>query len=139
MTSFVSTANLTTAPIVRLGHSAKFYLPPRPPDVLRRQRLIDFLHENSHRKVILISAAAGYGKSTLLVDFAHDVDYPVAWCRLDEADGDVTVLAASLATALQQTFPVFQAVVHELSAQPPAKPEQLAATLQHGIASGIDE
>ncbi|MBI5828164.1 MAG: hypothetical protein HZB20_01180, partial [Chloroflexi bacterium] len=70
----------------------KYAIPARSPDLLRRPRLLDFLHENLHRKLILVAAAAGYGKTSLLADFADDLDSPVAWCRLDDTDRDLSAL-----------------------------------------------
>ena len=59
---------------------ARFSIPSRAPNTLRRPRLIDFLHENIHRKVIFVAAAAGYGKTALLSDFVLEVESPVVWC-----------------------------------------------------------
>ena len=61
----------------------KVTVPPRAPGTLHRERLTDFLHEHIDRKVILVSAPAGYGKTTMLVDFTHETDLPVCWYRLD--------------------------------------------------------
>ena len=94
-----------SAPFAHLSRSAKFSVPQRPPDQLRRPRLLDFLHSHIHRRLLLISAAAGYGKSTLLAEFAYDTDYPVVWFQLDEADRDLAALAASLTAAIQNAFP----------------------------------
>lgn len=117
---------------------AKFSLPPQPPDFLRRARLLDFLHQNIHRKLFLILAAAGYGKTALLADFAHDTDFPVAWLRLDETDRDLAALVGDLVAALQHAFPGFQSVVPALAAQPTAGPDELAAALNHELEMGLD-
>src|SRR5262245_54244050 len=79
----------------------KFVVPARLPDLLRRPRLLDFLRENIHRKLILVSAAAGYGKSALLVDFAHVTDYPMTWYQLEAADADLAAFAVGLVAALR--------------------------------------
>ena len=117
---------------------AKFSLPPQPPDFLRRARLLDFLHQNSHRKLLLILAAAGYGKTALVADFAHDTDFPVAWLRLDETDRDLAALVSDLVAALQHAFPGFLSVVPALAAQPTAGPDELAAALNHELEMGLD-
>ncbi len=117
---------------------AKFSLPPQPPDYLRRARLLDFLHQNIHRKLLLILAAAGYGKTALLADFAHDTDFPVAWLRLDETDRDLAALVGDLVAALQHAFPGFQSVVPALAAQPATGPDELAAALNREIVMGLD-
>jgi ATP/maltotriose-dependent transcriptional regulator MalT/DNA-binding SARP family transcriptional activator len=121
------------------GHrTAKYSLPPQPPDYLRRARLLDFLHQNVHRKLILILAAAGYGKTALVADFAHDTDLPVAWLRLDDTDRDLAALAGDIVTALQHTFPGFESVIPALAARSAAGPDELASALNHEIETGLD-
>jgi LuxR family maltose regulon positive regulatory protein len=57
-----------------------------------RPRLVDFLQENLNRKLILLSAAAGYGKTSLLVDFLKDSEIKACWYSLDEGDADPRAL-----------------------------------------------
>ncbi|MEX1248064.1 MAG: BTAD domain-containing putative transcriptional regulator [Anaerolineales bacterium] len=76
--------------------------PQRRKDVLRRVRLIDILHQNLHRKLTFVSAPAGYGKTTLLVDFAADVDAIVCWYRISPEDNDLVQFVAHLIAAFQQ-------------------------------------
>ncbi len=60
---------------------------PRPaPALLQRPRLLDFLHAHMDRRLILLTAPAGYGKTSLLVDFARQTDLPVCWYTLDPFD-----------------------------------------------------
>ena len=97
------------APGVADGPSASLrqvrYTAPRvPPDSLRRARLVDFLHESVHNKLTLLSAAAGYGKTSLLAAFAAETDYPVAWLALNASDRDLAGLLAQLVGALQASF-----------------------------------
>jgi len=117
----------------------KYAIPARSPDLLRRARLLDFLHENLHRKLILVAAAAGYGKTSLLADFAHDLDSPVAWCRLDDTDRDLSALVVDVVNALQQAFPAFQSALPSLLAEVRGSPEQLASMLAREIESTLDE
>lgn len=125
--------------IARPGRTVKFSAPSRLADDLRRPRLLDFLHENIHRKLILVAAAAGYGKSSLLADFAHEVDYPVAWLRLDEFDRDLATLSANMTTALRQVFPAFRSALPALAAEAGANPDALASALINEIEGAIDE
>ncbi|HSD83444.1 MAG TPA: tetratricopeptide repeat protein [Anaerolineae bacterium] len=85
----------------------KIIIPKRAPGVIERARLIDYLHENLGRKLMLVTAPAGYGKTTLLVDFATDVNLPVCWYTLDEGDRDPTTFLAYLIAAFRQKFPQF--------------------------------
>ena len=70
------------------SQSSKIYQPTRQPKTLRRIRLLDLLHSNIHRKVTYVCAPAGYGKTTLLVDFVEDVDAEVYWFRITPEDLD---------------------------------------------------
>jgi LuxR family transcriptional regulator, maltose regulon positive regulatory protein len=67
--------------------STKLRVPLLPSRVVHRSRLVDEV-ENSlpQYKLILLSAPAGYGKTTLLTDWAHMSQYPVAWLAIDQED-----------------------------------------------------
>ena len=130
--------NIGHMAIPQPGRPAKFSIPARPADLLRRPRLLNFLHENIQRKLVLVSAAAGYGKTTLIVDFAHDTEYPVAWLHLDETDRDLSVLVADLVAALQHTFPTFPSGLLALAAQPGASAEELAFALNRAVEAAVD-
>ncbi len=123
----------------RLNQTIKFSIPARSPDYLRRQGLLDFLYHNTHRKLILIAAAAGYGKTTLLADFAHDSDFPIVWCRLDESDRDLAVLVSDLVEALHHRWPAFDSSLPKLAMQPEARPENLALALCQEMARQLDD
>lgn len=85
----------------------KVRLPPRRPDLLRRPRLVDFLHTYIDRKLIAVVAPAGYGKTTLLVDFAHEIDAIVCWYSLDRYDTDLRAFLDHLLTSIQHQLPGF--------------------------------
>ena len=85
----------------------KIRVPRRRPDLLSRRRLVDLIHAYLDRKLILISAAAGYGKTTLLIDFAHDTELPVCWYGLDPFDADLHIFLEHLIAAIAQRFPTF--------------------------------
>lgn len=85
----------------------KIIVPSKRTDVLQRRRLLDFMHDYLGRKLLLVSATAGYGKTSLLVDFAHDTDLPVCWYSLDERDRDPQVFMEYLVAAIQRRFPHF--------------------------------
>ena len=87
--------------------TAKLLLPTRSPDLLRRSRLVDFLHANIDRKLIVVAAPAGYGKTSLLVDFLHEVDAAVCWYSLDPYDADPRVFLDHLIASIQMKFPNF--------------------------------
>jgi LuxR family transcriptional regulator, maltose regulon positive regulatory protein len=58
--------------------ATKLYIPPPGPRVVRRSRLIQRLNEGLHRKLTLISALAGFGKTTLLSAWVAGVVSAVA-------------------------------------------------------------
>jgi ATP/maltotriose-dependent transcriptional regulator MalT len=93
----------------------KVLLPKKRPDLLRRQRLVDFLHSYIERKLILVSASAGYGKTSLLIDYAHDTPLPVCWYSIDKADRDPQVFLEYLIASIQQRFPHFGEQSHLLA------------------------
>ena len=85
----------------------KLYPPRRRSDLLVRSRLVEFIHEHIENKLLLLCAPAGYGKTTLLVDYIHDLDVPVCWLSLDESDRDPVVFLDNLLASLRGHFPDF--------------------------------
>src|ERR1700730_4355253 len=71
---------------------------------LRRERLLEALHKHRARPLILLVAAAGYGKSTLAATYARDSGAAVAWLTLQPADRDSRRLFARLADTLDVGF-----------------------------------
>ncbi|MCD6030782.1 MAG: ATP-dependent transcriptional regulator [Thermomicrobiales bacterium] len=71
------------------GLTTKIQVPPQTHRVVRRARLVDALErEIPDRKLVLISAPAGYGKTTLLAQWAHTSALRIAWLSLGEEDND---------------------------------------------------
>src|SRR5690349_18200697 len=86
----------------------KIAAPRLPPGVLRRRRLLDLLHQDlPSRKLFLVVAPAGYGKTTLLVDFAADAPFPLCWYALGPEDRDPKLFLAHLAASVRAQFPGF--------------------------------
>src|ERR1700674_4053664 len=76
-------------------------VPSPAPHELRRERLLEALHKHRARPLILLVAAAGYGKSTLAATYARDSGAAVAWLTLQQADRDSRRMFARLADALE--------------------------------------
>jgi LuxR family maltose regulon positive regulatory protein len=83
--------------------STKLYVPSPRPNLVPRARLIERLDEGLRlgRKLSLVSAPAGFGKTTLVSAWAANCDRPVAWLSLDERDNDAARFLAYLAAALR--------------------------------------
>ncbi len=80
----------------------KFLVPQPAADLLPRPRLVEFLESNAEKRLILLSAPAGYGKTTLLADFLATVSRPFAWYQLDAQDSDPTVFLTYLIESLRR-------------------------------------
>jgi LuxR family maltose regulon positive regulatory protein len=81
--------------------TTKLYIPPVRPELVSRPRLIERLNEGLHRKLTLVSAPAGFGKTTLLIEWVRNCGCPVAWVSLDESDNDLTRYMTYFVAALQ--------------------------------------
>ncbi len=92
---------------VELGRSlydAKLSIPALRPGVVSRSSLIEAAR-TSGRRVVAVTAPAGYGKSTLLAEWARAEDSSVAWVSLDGYDDDPAALLALLASAYGSIAP----------------------------------
>ena len=85
---------------------AKFAVPRRQSVTLRRTRLLRLLRSGRDRSVISIVAPPGYGKTSLLVQWATESSGPVAWLTADDSDSDPVVLLTDLAAAIDRVEPL---------------------------------
>jgi LuxR family maltose regulon positive regulatory protein len=84
----------------------KFTRPPVRAEHVRRAQLLDALRGGGVRKLTLVAAPPGFGKSTLLAEWAAADDAPrVAWLSLDENDNDPARFFTYVASALQHVGP----------------------------------
>jgi LuxR family maltose regulon positive regulatory protein len=116
-----------SAPIL----ATKLYIPPPRPKIVLRPRLIERLNEGIHCKLTLISAPAGFGKTTLVSEWVAGCERPVAWLLLDEGDNDPTRFLTYLVASLQTiTANIGERVLSVLlSPQPPPTESILTALL----------
>ena len=87
--------------------ATKLYVPPPRPGAVRRPRLMERLNKGLEhmRGVTLISAPAGFGKTTLVSEWVAASERPVAWLSLDEGDNDPTRFLMYFINALQTISP----------------------------------
>src|SRR3989304_5559340 len=120
----------------------KLYAPPPQPGRIPRPRLIEQLNADLWReggfarKLTVASAPAGFGKTTLIVEWLRSVDHRFTWLSLDDNDNDPARFLAYLIAALQK---IDAAIGHSTQAmlqspQPPP-PEVLLTLLVNELAS----
>ena len=122
--------------------ATKLYIPPLRPQAVHRPHLIARLNaelRQEHgfgRKLTLISAAAGFGKTTLVSEWVASCRLPAAWLSLDEGDSDPTRFLAYLITALQTVAPsVGQGALAALQAPQPPPPEAILTAVLNDLAA----
>src|SRR5712691_8780696 len=114
--------------------ATKLYIPRLRPNVVSRPRLIERLNEGLHRKLTLIAAPAGFGKTTLISEWVEGIERPrarTAWLSLDEGDSDPPLFLTYLVAALRTIAATLgEGVLGMLqSPQPPPTESILAALL----------
>jgi LuxR family maltose regulon positive regulatory protein len=87
--------------------ATKLYIPPPRPNVVLRPRLIDRLNKGhaTNRRLTLIAAPAGFGKTTLVSEWIAGCGRPTAWLSLDEGDSDPARFLAYLIAAVRTIAP----------------------------------
>ncbi|MDJ0752810.1 MAG: LuxR C-terminal-related transcriptional regulator [Ardenticatenaceae bacterium] len=91
----------------------KFQPPPIRVNIIYRARLTQLLDRGRHCKVTLVSAPAGYGKTTLVTSWLKSEDMPLAWLSLDEYDNDPSRFLRYLTAALTKVDTRIGQSVHE--------------------------
>lgn len=111
--------------------TTKLYAPPPRANAVRRQRLIERLHASAGSGLTLVSAPAGFGKTTLVSDWSMNAGQPVAWLSLDEQDASLPRFLSYLVAALHSiSVAVSEGVLSGYQApQPPPVEEVLTALL----------
>lgn len=136
--------------------ATKLYIPPPRLSLIRRHRLLDRLNAGVHGKLTIISAPAGFGKTTLVSAWVSQKDeggrkaevekttfhpssfipppFRVAWLSLDAGDSDLTRFLTYLVAALQTIAPTLGDGLLSLLQSPPPPPlETMLAVLLNDI------
>ena len=111
--------------------ATKLYIPPPRPQVVPRPRLTERLNEGLQSRLTLVSAPAGFGKTTLVSEWVGGNGRPVAWLSMDQGDSDPARFLIYLVSALQTIAPNIGAKVLGVleSPQPPPSESILTALL----------
>src|SRR5437763_12685279 len=120
--------------------ATKLYIPRLRPNVVSRPRLIERLNEGLQRKLTLISAPAGFGKTTLVSEWVEGIERPSAWLSLDEGDNDPARFLMYLVAALQTiAATIGQGVLGVLQSPQPPPPEAMLTALLNDITALSDQ
>ncbi len=116
--------------------ATKFRIPPLRSDLLSRPRLLDQLDQALASGLVLVSAPAGFGKSTLVAEWARASQRSVSWVSLDADDNDPVRFWFGVAAAIErahpgleeQTRPLLRAAEHLL-------PQAMVTTIVRELAA----
>ena len=119
-------------------------LPPRPsPELLSRPRLTERLLANLARPVSLVTANAGYGKTTLVADFLRTHNRQFVWYQLDHTDADPLVFLGYITFGIKQVVPGFGdamfSYLQEAAGELAQHPERAVDVLLNEVLECVDQ
>ena len=125
----------------------KLAIPPLPSTLVKRPRLVERLHQGVSRRLTLLSAPAGFGKTTLLSEWHNSSlgkSYQLAWVSLDEADNDPVRFWSYVIRSLAILYPgLGDDAMSLLHSSPPVPIESVLVTLLNALsdtfASGAEQ
>jgi len=116
--------------------ATKLFIPPHGPKVVLRPRLIDRLNKGLHgsSKLTLISAPAGFGKTTIVSEWVAGCEQPIAWLSLDDGDNDTTRFLMYFIAACQTvTANIGEGLLVALQSPQPPSVESILTNLLNEI------
>ena len=120
----------------------KLITPQRRKELLTRPRLLDLMSDLLDFRLIIIAAPAGYGKTSLLIDFASQSEWPICWYALDPLDQDFERFLSYFIHSIRHKFPEFGEDSLRVLASTPAdqiNPDFLISTITNDIYDHITE
>lgn len=93
--------NYMSMPII----NTKLYMPRDKGTLVVRPGLVQHLNSGIENKLTLVSASAGFGKTTLLTQWLKDVDRSIAWISLDSSDSNIFRFLSYVVSSLQKITP----------------------------------
>lgn len=121
--------------------ATKLFIPPPWPNIVPRPRLVERLNEGlaAGRKLALISASAGFGKTTLVSEWIDRCERRIAWLSLDEGDNDRTRFLTYFIAALQTIAPnIGKGALAAIQSPQPPPAESILTTLLNDIVALSD-
>ena len=106
----------------------KLYIPPIRPKLVSRPRLVGRLNAGLDHKLTLVSAPAGFGKTTLVNAWLRSTDRPFTWVSLDEGDNDLIRFLNYLIAAFRQIDDEIGRMVQRLLEAPQLPPVESLLT-----------
>ena len=122
--------------------TSKLYIAPPIQNLVPRLRLIDRLNEGVSKKLILLSAPAGFGKSTLLSSWVaqQGSSSRITWLTLDERDNDLVRFISYFIAALQKIEPdIGSGLISAMNGHSELNPEIILTNLLNEIALLLDD
>jgi LuxR family transcriptional regulator, maltose regulon positive regulatory protein len=96
---------LSEIPVIR----TKIIIPRRRSEIITRPRLLKIIDNVIDLKLLILAAPAGYGKTSLMIDFANHTQLPVCWFSLDALDVDAQRFIAHFLSSISNHYPAFGA------------------------------
>ncbi len=124
--------------------ATKLHVPRLRRDLVARPRLVERLEQGAEARLVLVSAPAGFGKTTLLAAWLHEgtaaTTRCVAWLSLDAADNEPPSFWTYVVTALHDAWPGAEtASLLELLTDAPFPTELVLTTLLNTLAAGPED
>jgi len=119
--------------------STKLFIPPPRPDIVPRHHLSERLNEGVTRKLTIICAPAGFGKTTLLSEWVGSCGTPIAWLSLDKGDNDLARFLAYIVAAIQTIEPSICETVLAMTQAPQVPPIEFLLTEMINEVAGISQ
>jgi LuxR family maltose regulon positive regulatory protein len=116
----------------------KLTIPRMREDLILRERLLSTLEANADKRLIFLCAGPGYGKTSLLLQFANKIDVHPVWYSLDERDGNLPLFMEYLTTGVRKVYKGFGRKTSEMMKRPKTRVETIAGVFINEVVEMVD-